>query len=77
MLKISRDDVSSSEITIFPQEQRFLKLPVERYATQVRERRVIDGELNGPQVALINAVNNPKYRFIVAALSRRDRKSVV
>lgn len=77
MLKISRDDVSSSQIESFSQEQRFLKLPVERYATQVRERRIIDGELNGPQIALVNAVNNPKYRFIVAALSRRVGKTTV
>ena len=77
MLKISRDDVRSDTIEIFSQEQRFLKLPVERYATQVRERRIIDGELNAPQIALINAVNNPRYRFIVAALSRRVGKTTV
>lgn len=77
MLKISREDVRSDVIEIFPQEARFLKLPVEKYAGQVRERRIIDGELNGPQVALINAVNNPKYRFVVAALSRRVGKTTV
>jgi hypothetical protein len=32
-------------------------------------------ELNAPQIALINAVNNPDYRFICAALSRRLGKT--
>lgn len=77
MLKISRNDVSSTEIQQFPVESRFLKLPVERYIEQVQARRIIDGELNGPQVALINAVNNPKYRFVVAALSRRVGKTTI
>lgn len=77
MLKISREDVSSTDIQQFPQETRFLKLPVERYIEQVKARRIIDGDLNGPQIALVNAVNNPKYRFIVAALSRRVGKTTV
>ena len=77
MLTISRQDVSADEIQQFPQDKRFLKLPVERYVEQVRARRIIDGELNRPQIALVNACNNPKYRFIVAALSRRVGKTTV
>lgn len=77
MLTISRNDVSADEIQQFPQDKRFLKLPVERYVEQVRLRRIIDGELNRPQIALVNACNNPKYRFIVAALSRRVGKTTV
>lgn len=77
MLTISRQDVSADEIQQFPQDRRFLKLPVERYVEQVRARRIIDGELNRPQIALVNACNNPKYRFIVAALSRRVGKTTV
>lgn len=77
MLTISRQDVSADEIQQFPQDKRFLKLPVERYVEQVRSRRIIDGELNRPQIALVNAVNNPQYRFIVAALSRRVGKTTV
>ena len=73
MLTISRQDVSAE----FHQDRRFLKLPVERYVEQVRARRIIDGELNRPQIALVNACNNPKYRFIVAALSRRVGKTTV
>lgn len=77
MLKISRDDVRSDEIQEFPREQRFLKLPVQKYIKEVQARKIINGELNGPQIALVNAANNPKYRFIVAALSRRVGKTTV
>lgn len=77
MLTISRTDVSADIIQSFPQDQRFLKLPVERYVEQVRARKIIDGDLNRPQIALVNACNNPKYRFIVAALSRRVGKTTV
>jgi len=34
-------------------------------------------ESNRPQTALINAVNNPKYRFITACLSRRVGKTYI
>ena len=29
------------------------------------------------QVAIINAINNPKYRFVCAALSRRQGKTYI
>lgn len=34
-------------------------------------------QTNRPQIALINAVNNPKYRFICAALARRLGKTYI
>lgn len=34
-------------------------------------------QLNCPQIALINCVNNPNYRFVVAALSRRLGKTFI
>lgn len=73
MLKISRDDIDSEEITEFPSNTRFIKLPITPY---LRLLGAWD-ELNRPQVALINAVNNPKYRFICAALSRRLGKTYI
>jgi phage terminase large subunit len=33
--------------------------------------------VNRPQLALINAINNPKYRFVCAALSRRLGKTYI
>lgn len=79
MLIISRPDkVSADVIQEFPPEDRFIKLPIEGYL-----RILMYGgknaweELNRPQTALINAVNNPMFRFIVAALSRRLGKTVI
>jgi len=71
MLRVSRTDISSTEITEFPIEERFMKLPVEKFL-----------EVEGltplsPQIALINAVNNPKYRFVTACLSRRVGKTTI
>jgi len=71
MLKISRDDISSVEITEFPIENRFIKLPIKKYVD------LLGIELNGPQIAIVNALNNPKYRFVVAAVSRRVGKTTI
>lgn len=68
---VSRADIPSDKLLDFGSETRFLKLPVEPYL-----------ELLGitplpSQVALINAINNPKYRFVTAALSRRQGKTYI
>lgn len=71
MLKISRDDVSSTELQEFPVEERFLKLPVDKYLDMIGIEPI------GPQIALINAINNPKYRVVTACLSRRTGKTYI
>jgi hypothetical protein len=78
MLTISRDDVSSDVIQEYDPNQRFIKLPIKNYlklltvgGTPVYET------INRPQVALINAINNPKYRFVCAAFSRRIGKTFI
>ena len=68
-MEISRPDVSSTELQEFTQEERFIKIPIQNYLD------LIDIKPNPPQVALINAVQNPKYRFITAVLNRRTGKS--
>jgi hypothetical protein len=50
---------------------RFLKLPVEGYLD------LLNIEPIPSQIALINAINNPKYRFVCAALSRRQGKTYI
>lgn len=77
-LIVSRDNISRTEIQLFDPVDRFIKLPVENYlklldfgGTNVWET------LNRPQIALINAVNSPDYRFITAALSRRLGKTFI
>lgn len=73
MLTISRSDVARDAITEFPASERFIKLPVENYLKLLG----IWDTMNDPQIALINAINNPKYRFVCAALARRLGKTYV
>lgn len=68
---ISRLDVSSTELTKFSDKDRFIKLPIENYF------KLINWDTVPPQTALVNAVQNPKYRFIVAVLNRRTGKTWV
>ena len=70
-IEISREDILSEYICDYSAEDKFLKLPVEPYM-----------ELLGitplpSQVAIINAINNPKYRFVCAAISRRQGKTYI
>lgn len=71
MLTISRPDIASDTITEFPVASRFIKLPIVNYLKLLN----IWETVNAPQMALINAVNNPKYRFVCAALARRLGKT--
>lgn len=73
MLKISRLDVQSDELTEFPATTRFIKLPIRNYL----ELLGVWDTINRPQIAVINAVNNPKYRFICCALARRLGKTYI
>jgi hypothetical protein len=73
MLKISRPDIDGTNLTDYAQATRFIKLPIKRYL----ELLGLWPSINKPQVALINAVNNPKYRFVCAALSRRLGKTYI
>ncbi len=84
MLNISREDISSTSITEFPAHSRFIKLPIINYLKLLPARDPIDDrkstaweQINAPQIALINAINNPKYRFVCAALARRLGKTYI
>jgi phage terminase large subunit len=70
-MEISREDVIGSELQYFSEKERFLKIPIESYMA------LRDFEPVPPQIALINAIQNPKYRFITACLSRRTGKSEI
>jgi hypothetical protein len=70
-VQISRSDIISDEILELQSDSRFLKLPTAPYL-----------ELLGvtplpSQMAIINAINNPKYRFVCAAVSRRQGKTYI
>ncbi len=71
MLEVSRNDIETDRVTEFPPHERFIKLPIENYL------RLVGREAIAPQIALINAINNPKYRYVVAALSRRTGKTYI
>ncbi len=73
MLTISRADVPSEEIVEYPQATRFIKLPIANYLKLLG----VWDSMNAPQIALINAINNPKYRFVCAALARRLGKTYI
>ena len=80
MLEVSRDDVSIVEIQQFPVHDRFIKVPIENYLgllTGYKSNREAGFDPIPPQYALINAINNPKYRFITAVLSRRTGKTEI
>jgi hypothetical protein len=55
----------------FDAASRFIKLPISEYLN------LLGTTPNSAQVALINAINNPKYRFVCAALSRRQGKTYI
>jgi PBSX family phage terminase large subunit len=70
-IQISRADITGEYFLDYSKESRYLKLPVTPYL-----------ELLGitplpSQVAIINALNCPKYRFITAAISRRQGKTYI
>lgn len=66
---VSRADIATDRIIDYP--NRFLRVPIERYLDELE----IDPLPS--QIALINGINNPKYRFGCAALSRRQGKTFI
>jgi len=70
-VEISRRDILSDQIYDLSSETRFLKLPVPPYL------ELLGIEPLPSQVAIINAINNPKYRFVCAAVSRRQGKTYI
>ena len=71
MLEISRKDITAANLMDYDAETRYLKLPVKGYFD------LLDLIPIPSQTALINAINNPKYRFVCAALSRRQGKTYI
>ena len=72
-LHVSRADVACDALTEHSAAQRFIKLPIANYLKLLG----IYETINRPQIALINAVNNPQYRFVCAALARRLGKTYI
>jgi len=66
-MEVSRRDIVLDNIV----PGKFLKVPIEQYL------ELLGIEAIPSQVALINAINSDKYRFIVGALSRRQGKTYI
>lgn len=71
MIEISRADIVHDYLMELSPENRFIKLPIEGYLD------LLGIEPNSSQTAIINAINNPKYRFVCAAVSRRQGKTYI
>ena len=70
-IQISRADITGDALHNLQSETRFLKLPVDPYLDLLGVTPLAS------QVAIINAINNPKYRFVCAAVSRRQGKTYI
>ena len=70
MIETSRADIETGYLMQFD-DDRFIKLPIEGYM------ELLGIEPNTSQNAIINAINNPKYRFLCAAISRRQGKTYI
>jgi len=70
LIEISRTDVLSNELMSFD-ERKFIKLPIDGYMD------LLGITPNTSQTGIINAINNPKYRFVTAAVSRRQGKTYI
>ena len=71
MIEVSRSDIVSDYLMELPPETRFIKLPIDGYLD------LLNVTPNTSQTAIINAINNPKYRFVCAAVSRRQGKTYI
>ena len=70
-IQISRSDIVSDYFLDYSEADKFLKLPVEPYLDLLNITALPS------QVAIINGTNSPKYRFVCAAISRRQGKTYI
>ena len=70
-VEVSRRDILCDELVELESEAKFLKLPITPYLELLNVTPLPS------QIAIINAINNPKYRFVSAAVSRRQGKTYI
>jgi len=66
---ISRADIPTDVIVQYP--SAFMRVPIGKYLKELQLDPLPS------QIALVNGINNPKYRFGCAALSRRQGKTYI
>ncbi len=70
-VEISRADITDSAIVDTQDPRRFIKVPINNYLG------LLNVEPIASQIAVLNAIQVPHYRFICAALSRRQGKTYI
>lgn len=70
-MEISRDYINTQDVVDFGIDKRFFKLPV---ANLLAQEGITP---NSPQIAIINALEDPRHRFVTACVSRRVGKSFI
>lgn len=73
----SRDYINCDEIVDFPLDKRFFAFDVNNFIAQMTADNGSPIIPNRPQIAIINAINDPRHRFVVACVSRRVGKSFI
>lgn len=71
MLRVSDPKIELNSISSLIAQERFLKIPIENYL------ELLGITPNRIQNAIINGINSPTYRFIVACVSRRVGKTFI
>lgn len=66
---VSRADIPTDTIVQYP--NAFMKVPIAKYL------EALELDPLPSQIAVVNGINNPKYRFGCAALSRRQGKTYI
>lgn len=70
-LTVSRADIALDKIVNRTDIDRFIKIPIDNYLGLLGVIPITS------QIAIINAINDPKYRFLCAAISRRQGKTYI
>lgn len=70
-MRVSRSYINTDALENFPIRDRFFALEVEKLLS---EEGITP---NSPQIAIINAINDPRHRFVTACVSRRVGKSFI
>lgn len=73
----SRDYINCDEILDFPLDKRFFAFDVNAFIQEMKADNGSPIIPNRPQIAIINAINDPRHRFVVACVSRRVGKSFI
>lgn len=70
-MEISRSYINTTDVVDFGVDKRFFKFPV---SGLLATEGIVP---NGPQCAIINALEDPRHRFVTACVSRRVGKSFI